>query len=133
VPATHLDRLAAAARSTRAQDSSAAPVETLVVAGGEHSWLYEDPGYRRAVATFLARSLGGPLSPRAAGDAAAATPAERVPDGETRFAAVDENPGGFRTLAQVAMPGGTRAPVRPPARPPAGDEPPPDADEPGLG
>jgi alpha-beta hydrolase superfamily lysophospholipase len=133
VPATHLDRLADAARSTRAQDSSSAPVETLVVAGGEHSWLYEDPGYRRAVATFLARSLGGPLSPQAAGDVAAATAAERVPDGETRFAAVDENPGGFRTLAQVAMPGGTRAPVRPSARPPAGDKPPPDADEPGLG
>ncbi|MDP9319134.1 MAG: alpha/beta fold hydrolase [Actinomycetota bacterium] len=133
VPATHLDRLAAAARSTRTGDTTAAPVETLVVVGGEHSWLYEDPGYRRAVAGFLARSLGGPLSPQAAGDVAAATAAKRVPDGETRFAAVDENPGGFRTLAQVAMPGGTRAPVRPSARPPAGDEPPPDADEPGLG
>ena len=30
--------------------SRRAAVETLVVTGGQHSWLYEDPAYRRAVA-----------------------------------------------------------------------------------
>ena len=29
----------------------------------------------------------------------------RIPDGEAQFAAVDELPGGLRTLAQVALPG----------------------------
>ena len=61
VPATHLDRLAAAAREARAGDPFAAEVETLIVDGGQHSWLYEDAGYRRAVAGFLTRAMGGPL------------------------------------------------------------------------
>jgi pimeloyl-ACP methyl ester carboxylesterase len=111
VPATHMARLEAAVRAARADDPDAGPVASLVVAGGQHSWLYEDAGYRRAVATFLARSLGGPLDPDEAGRIAAATPAERIPDGEARFAAIDETPGGFRTLAQVALPGATRPPV----------------------
>ncbi|HEY4634170.1 MAG TPA: alpha/beta fold hydrolase [Candidatus Limnocylindrales bacterium] len=111
VPATHMARLEAAARATRVGDPAAAPVETIVVAGGQHSWLYEDAGYRRAVATFLAKSFGGPLSAPAAGEIAAATMAERIPDGEARFAAVDETPGGFRTLAQVALPGATKTPA----------------------
>ena len=111
VPATHMARLEAAARATRVGDPAAAPVETIVVAGGQHSWLYEDAGYRRAVATFLAKSFGGPLSAPAAGEIAAATMAERIPDGEARFAAVDETPGGFRTLAQIALPGATKTPA----------------------
>lgn len=108
VPRTHLDRLAAAARAARAGVPDAAPVETLVIPGGQHSWLYESPVYRAAVARFLARSLGGPLDPDAAAEVAAATDATRIPDGEARFSAVDETPGGLRTLAQVAMPGATR-------------------------
>ena len=51
---THLDRLAAAARAA-APATRTRPVETLVVAGGQHSWLYEFPAYRAAVAGFLAR------------------------------------------------------------------------------
>ena len=39
---------------------------------GGHTWLYEDEGYRREIASFLARELAGPLSPEAAADAAAA-------------------------------------------------------------
>jgi hypothetical protein len=78
------------------------------VAEGQHSWLYEFPEYRRAVARFAARAFHGPLTQDAAGDIAAATHAERIPDGEARFGAVDETPGGFRTLAQVALPGATR-------------------------
>ena len=113
VPPAHTERLAAAARAGRAaatteQSDSPALVETLVVPGGQHSWLYEFPAYRRAVATFVARAFAGPLDPTAAGDVAAATRAERIPDAEGRFAAVEETPGGFRTLAQVAMPGATR-------------------------
>ena len=121
VPHQHLDRLVAAARAARTTDIAPAPVETVVVAGGQHSWLYEDAGYRRAVAAFLARALGGPLAPDEAGGVAAATPAERIPDGEARFGAVQETPGGFRTLASVALPGATRvpAPSDPTPEPPA--------------
>jgi hypothetical protein len=84
-------------------------VETLIVAGGQHSWLYEDAGYRRAVAQMLTIAFGGPLDPDAAGDIAASTPASRIPDAETWFAAMEETPGGLRTLAQVALPGATRS------------------------
>jgi hypothetical protein len=41
---------------------------------------------------------------------AAATHAERIPDGEVQFEAVQDEPGGLRSLAQVALPGATRAP-----------------------
>ncbi len=110
VPRSHFERLAAAARAGRAGDPDAAPVETLLVKGGQHSWLYEDAGYRRAVAGFLTRALGGPFDPATAADLAAATPAERIPEAEAGFGAVDELPGGLRTLAQVALPGATRPP-----------------------
>jgi len=110
VPPGHMDRLAAAVRAARAGDPAAAEVETLLVRGGQHSWLYEDAGYRRVVAGFLTRALGGPLDPETAGELAATTHAERIPDGEARFAAVEATPGGLRTLAQVALPGAIRAP-----------------------
>ena len=124
VPASHMKRLAAAAHSTRDDDPSSASVETLIVAGGQHSWLYENEGYRRAVARFLASSLGGPLEPDQAGNAASAVAAARLPDGEVRFAALEETSGGLQALAKVALPGGTRSdttqPVatRPPPREP---------------
>ncbi len=108
VPVSHLTRLAGAARRARTDDPGTAPVETLIVAGGQHSWLYEDPGYRRAVARFLAAACGGPLDPDAAGEVAAATPVERIPEAETRFAAMEETHGGLRTLAEMALPGATR-------------------------
>jgi uncharacterized protein len=127
VPFSHLGRLAAAARRSRAGDPDAAPVETLVVDGGQHSWLYEDPAYRSAVGRFLAQALGGPLAPDEAAAIAAATAVERIPEADQRFAAVEANPGGFRGLARVALPGAT---ARPPEGPAviAGT-----ADEPGLG
>jgi pimeloyl-ACP methyl ester carboxylesterase len=108
MPVGHLSRLADAARRARRGDPDAAPVETLIVAGGQHSWLYEDAGYRRAVARLLTIAFGGPLDPDAAGDVAAATRAERIPDAETWFTAIEETPGGLRTLAQIARPGATR-------------------------
>jgi hypothetical protein len=135
VPFGHLRRLAAAARSTRVAGESAV-VETFVLPGGQHSWLYEDPTYRATVARFLTTALGGPLTPDEAAAAAAATPAERIPDGETRFAAVAASPGGFRTLARVALPGATRLPANEVASAGAGAGDlgvAPDADEPGLG
>ncbi|MFL5673436.1 MAG: alpha/beta hydrolase family protein [Chloroflexota bacterium] len=110
VPLAHLDRLATAARSGRAGDRVAADVETLVVEGGLHSWLYEDAGYRRTVASFLSRALGGPFDPDVAGDLAEMTDATRIPEGEAQFEAVTATVGGFRTLAQVALPGATRPP-----------------------
>ncbi|MEA2608720.1 MAG: uncharacterized protein QOJ75_963 [Chloroflexota bacterium] len=111
VPWGHLARLARAARASRDLEPGAAPVETLTIAGGQHSWLYEDPIYRRAVARFLAEAFGGPLDPETAGDLAAATIVERIPDGEARFGAIAESPGGLRSLGGVALPGATR--VRP--------------------
>lgn len=130
VPFGHMGRLAAAARASR--NPGDAVVETLAMAGGQHSWLYEEPAYRAAVARFLTTALGGPLAPDEAARIAAATPAERIQDGESRFAAVAATPGGLRTLAQVALPGATRQPApdvgatHDPGVPPA-------ADEPGLG
>jgi hypothetical protein len=108
MPVRHLARLAAAVRGARTDDPDAAPVETLIVVGGQHSWLYEDPGYRRAVARMLTAACGGPLDSDTAGEIAAATSVERIPEAETRFAAVEETHGGLRTLAQVALPGSTR-------------------------
>jgi alpha-beta hydrolase superfamily lysophospholipase len=137
VPVDHMGRLARAARDARArgEEPSSEPVETLMVAGGQHSWLYEDPGYRAVVARFLARHLGGPLEPDDAARVAEATPARRVPEGEQRFTAVEATPGGFRSLADVARPGATRVPVLPTGMDDGATAGPddPSVDEPGLG
>ena len=129
VPPAHMERLARRRPGRRAARGDP-PVETALVAGGQHSWLYELADYRRAVARVAAAALGGPMAPDAAGEIAAATPAERIPDGEARFAATEDIEGGARTLAQVVLPGATRRvarddgavdagrrPTRPPPRP----------------
>jgi alpha-beta hydrolase superfamily lysophospholipase len=109
VPTWHLERLANAARAGRAtRGADAAPVETMTIPGGQHSWLYEFPAYRAAVAAFLARAFGGPLDPDEAARVAAATHAERIPDGEPKFAAADTLPQGFRALAEIAKPSALR-------------------------
>jgi fermentation-respiration switch protein FrsA (DUF1100 family) len=100
VPVGHLHRLEAAARRSRPEG-----VRSLVIDDGRHSWLYESPIYRRAVAAFLAEALGGPLLPEDAAAVAESVPATRLPDGELQFAAVAEEPGGLRTLAGIARPG----------------------------
>ena len=105
IPAIHLERLLKVAAGAERR------VESLVIPGGHHSWLYEFPEYRRAVARFLASALNGPLSPEEAGERAAAVPATRIPDGETPFAAVEAEPGGIRTLAGVVLPD-RRRPLR---------------------
>jgi uncharacterized protein len=98
VPLSHFERLTAVARE------SGRMVETLVVEGGLHSWLYEFPEYRRSVAAFFARTLGGPLAPAVAGDLAAAADARRLPDTPRPQTAVEREPGGFRSLIALAVP-----------------------------
>jgi hypothetical protein len=88
IPLTHLERLEAAALAGRVTGPATERVERLVVAGGQHSWLYEDEGYRRTVARFLATWLGGPYDPDRAAELAAAVPAVRPPEAEPRFAAI---------------------------------------------
>jgi uncharacterized protein len=96
VPLDHLDRLARARRAVR----PASVTETLVVPGGQHSWLYEFVAYRAAIGRFLATYLGGPLEPEEAAKVAEAVPAVRLPDPE-RLTTLDNEPGGFRSLAEL--------------------------------
>ena len=98
VPSAHLGRLLAAA------ERSGRPVESLIVPEGRHSWLHEFETYRRTVAAFLARALGGPYSPAEAADRAAAVPALRIEQPEEEFTAVAAEPGGLRSLALLAVP-----------------------------
>jgi pimeloyl-ACP methyl ester carboxylesterase len=88
VPVAHMDLIAQAARETR--KAGAAPVETMVVPGYGHRWLYEQADVRRTVAGFLARSLGGPVSPKKAGDLAAACVVERPENPVFGFGASSE-------------------------------------------
>ena len=94
----------------REKDPGAAPVEVLEIPGGEHSWLYEYAAYRGAIARFLTEALGGPMSPDEAEAAARAVPATRLPQREHPFSAIEEEPGGFRTLWRaIRMAGGGAA------------------------
>ncbi len=96
VPVSHLARLAAARRAALPD----AVTETLVVEGGAHSWLYEYPPYRAAIARFFAQHLGGPLSPDEAAALARPVDTRRLPEPE-RLTTLDEEPGGFRSLARM--------------------------------
>jgi uncharacterized protein len=107
VPISHLDRLERAVAKARRNDPDAAPVEVLVIPGGEHSWLYEYAEYRGTIARFLATTLGGPLDADRAEAAARAVPAARLPQREHAFSAIKDEPGGFRTLVRaIRMAGG---------------------------
>ena len=110
VPYSHLGRLERSARQAREDDPAAAPVEVLTIPGGEHSWLYEFAAYRGTVARFLTAALGGPLDPDAAEAIARVVPAVRLPHREHPFSAIEEEPGGVRTLVRaVRQAGGNRA------------------------
>ena len=98
VPVAHLGRL----RRVTAEVGREA--ESLEIAGGQHSWLYEFPAYRRTVAAFLARALGGPLEPAEAAARAEAVDARRLPDTVRPPTQIEQEPGGFRSLARIAAP-----------------------------
>lgn len=107
VPVAHLGRLASAARAAREVEGGAADgggtpatVETLVIPGGQHSWLYEFAAYREAIARFLAETLGGPLEPGEAARIAAAVDARRPPDDDRRFGALDDLDAGVGSRAR---------------------------------
>ncbi len=109
VPIGHLGRLQRAARRGRGEDADAKVVEVLVIPGGQHSWLYEYPEYRGALGRFLTTALGGPLEPEEAETVARAVPAARLPQREHPFSAVEQEPGGLRTLARaIRLAGGSR-------------------------
>lgn len=108
IPVAHLRRLERVATGT------GRPAQTLEIPGGQHSWLYEFPQYRRTVAAFLARSLGG-LDPAVAAHRAEAVDARRLPDLVRPPTQVELEPGGLRSLARIA----TR--IRPPDEEPAPD------------
>ena len=122
VPVGDIDRLAAARRSARPD----AVTTTVTVPGGRHSWLYEFPAYRAAIARFFATHLGGPLGPDDAAAVAERVPAERLPDPE-RLVTLDEQPGGLRSLAllvrRARIPPAATGPgtTPPPGNSPAGD------------
>jgi pimeloyl-ACP methyl ester carboxylesterase len=101
VPVSHLLRLSAAATASR-RTRGTAPVEVLIIPEGSHSWLYEDPRYRRTVARFLAEALGGPYSPAEAAERAAAVDAQRLPEATEYFAAVTDAPSRLRTIGELA-------------------------------
>jgi pimeloyl-ACP methyl ester carboxylesterase len=96
VPVGHLSRLASVRRAARPD----AETQTLVVHGGHHSWLFEFAEFRRTVARFFAASLGGPLDPQEAARVAEAVAAARLPEPE-RLTALDEEPGGVRSMLRV--------------------------------
>jgi alpha-beta hydrolase superfamily lysophospholipase len=98
VPVSHLGRLA------RVTEAAGHPAETLVIEGGQHSWLYEFPVYRRTVAAFLARALGGPLAPDEAAARAEAVDARRLPDTVRPPTQIELEPGGFRSLVRRPAP-----------------------------
>jgi pimeloyl-ACP methyl ester carboxylesterase len=104
VPATHLERLA------RIAAGSGRVAETLRIEGGLHSWLYEFPVYRRTVAAFLAKALGGPLDPEEAARRAADVDARRLPDVVRPPTQIEQEPGGFRSLVGLARPASAEAP-----------------------
>ena len=113
IPTANVLRLVRVARRARAAarragdapagNSAVGNLRLLIVKGGHHSWLYEDRGYRIAVARFLAEALAGPLSPAEAADAAAAVDARRLPDPAAGFSAVEDEPGGVRGLVGVIV------------------------------
>ena len=121
VPVGHLSRLEKAAVKAREDDREAGRVEALIIPGGQHSWLYEYPAYRGTVARFFATALGGPLAPDAAEAAARATNATRLPQREHPFSAIEEEPGGFRTLVNAIRQAGASR-TGPSDTEPSGDE-----------
>lgn len=116
VPVGHLGRLERAARRAREDEPGAGAVETLVIPGGEHSWLYEFGDYRAALGRFLTTSFGGPLDVAEAESIARGTPAARLPQREHPFSAIEPERSGIQNLVYaVRMAGASRIPEAPAA------------------
>ncbi len=105
LPLEHLRRLERAAITGRTTAEPLAggssPVEVMIIPDGHHSFLYEDAGYRRRVADFLAEHLGGPMPPGQAGDVAAMLGLERIAEPTDTFGAVETRPRGARLLGEL--------------------------------
>jgi alpha-beta hydrolase superfamily lysophospholipase len=86
VPVEHLEIIGRAATAHRVGGDH--PVETLVLPDFGHRWLYEAEAFRRRVAVFFAKALGGPVTPETAGDLAAACVVERPADPVYGFGAM---------------------------------------------
>ncbi len=112
VPPDHMRRLAGARRAAL----PGAVTETLLVQGGHHSWIYEFPEVRAAMARFLAATLGGPLPPDEAAARAMAVDARRPPEPE-RLSAVDAEPGGIASVIGLFSHTAPAKPEEPDARP----------------
>jgi pimeloyl-ACP methyl ester carboxylesterase len=100
VPIAHMRRLAAAASEAR-REPGRGPLELHVVDEGGHSWLHEDPEFRRVVARFFAEALGGSLALDEAGERAFETDAPRLPESSEWFSGLDEPPGAFPRVRQM--------------------------------
>ncbi len=88
VPFSHLQRIVRAAQAVRATDPAAAPVSSLVIPGGQHSWLYEFPAYRGTIARFLSVAFNGPFEPDVAAALAETVDARRPEEQEHAFSAL---------------------------------------------
>lgn len=108
VPVEHMARLERAAGRTGA-DGEAALI-SMVIPGGGHSWLYESPAYRAAVAGFLAEALGGPVDPGTARQIAEGVEAVRPSALGGPVGAIAAEPGGVRSLVGIVR-GGRRVPA----------------------
>ena len=99
-------------RRPRRRARSRADVETLVIEGGQHSWLYEDAGYRRRRRRVPgARPGRAARSGRRPADLAEATHAERIPDVESSVRGRrGRRRAGCARWPSVALPGATRPP-----------------------
>jgi fermentation-respiration switch protein FrsA (DUF1100 family) len=92
VPFGHLRRIVEAGRSARGDAATAAPLEILVIPGGQHSWLYEFPAYRATIGAFLAKALDGPYLPNEAAERAVGVDARRPAEPDHSFSALDARP-----------------------------------------
>ena len=122
-----VDRPRAARRAPAGPPARATSPRRCWSRAAQHSWLYEYPAYRAAIARFLATPLGGPLTPDEAAAIAEAVPAERLPDPE-RITTLDDEPGGLRSLtcSSAGPRAGPAACGRASSRPPRRSRPPDD-------
>ena len=106
VPPSHMERLAAAARAARADDPTRGPGRDAAGQGRSALVALRGSGLPRRHGRVPRAGLRWPAgSRRRRPQRAEATNAERIPDIESAFAAIQGTSGGLRTLASVAAPG----------------------------